>query len=118
MSNIPNKTKPVIVGALVLAGLSLAPAQALAAPQQQQQSQERHFSAWILGSLCQEGVPSGDSANSFGCTMPDGSSWTCRPSYSGYVCTREGAAGTSAPTDVELPDVTTGTTTKWTAQLR
>ncbi|MGV0797462.1 hypothetical protein ABQF26_10880 [Mycolicibacterium elephantis] len=95
------------VAALLMAGLVVTPTPASAEPKQDDDVTEtRVFSGFILRSLCQEGVASGSAG--FSCTLPDGSVWTCvaygphGPDQ--YLCQREGAAGPGGPV-AQLPNV-------------
>lgn len=98
------------VAALLIGGLAVSPAQSSAEPKQDDDVTEtRVFSGFILRSLCQEGVASGSAG--FSCTLPDGSVWTCvaygphGPDQ--YLCQREGTAGPGGPGGpvAQLPNV-------------
>ncbi|MGV0644858.1 hypothetical protein [Mycolicibacterium sp. XJ879] len=95
------------VAALLVTGFVVAPAPAPAEPKQDDDVTEtRVFSGFILRSLCQEGVASGSAG--FSCTLPDGSVWTCVAhgphGLDEYLCQREGAAGPSGPV-AQFPNV-------------
>lgn len=88
-----------VVSVLPIMGLNLAISPAFAEPRQDNDGGRRIFSDWILGSLCQEGLPG--TASGFSCTMPDGSVWTCIPANGGhgsnYECVREASVDPVGP---------------------
>lgn len=87
-----------VAAALLTAGLVALAAPVSAEPKQDDDTKKgRTFSDFILGSLCQEGLP-GTPGTGFSCTMPDGSVWTCHPVYGGYnYCVQEGTAHPTGP---------------------